>query len=355
MGFAYPEIDTAKCIDCGLCEKNCPGLKKTQTMDAPLLESYAAQCLDDSVRFVSSSGGLFTLIARYIFSQNGVVFGAAFDDTFHGVKHIAVETMHDLDRLQKSKYVQSDAGSAYQEVKAYLEKGRKVLFTGTPCQIAGLRGFLSQEYEALFLLDIVCHGVPAPGVWDEYVGILETKYQGKVTAVSFRDKSKGWRDFRLAVRFDNNREYSNCHSADLYMQGFLRNCYLRPSCYECNYKGLNRMSDITLGDLWGVKNISQEMDDNKGTSLIMISSEKGKSLLEKIGADIKCQPIHIDAAVKHNSAIVKSCDRSPKSSIFEKEFGTKPLLYLLKKYCSNSIYTKTVRRAKKYINKLMKK
>ena len=176
-------------------------------------------------------------------------------------------TLEELEKLYGSKYVQSDINSSYKDAKAYLQEGRMVLFSGTPCQIAGLRSFLAKDYENLILLDIVCHGAPAPAVWDEYLGYLEKKYSGKATAVSFRDKRESWRDYVLSIKFDNGKEYVQNRANDLYMRGFLHDHYLRPSCFNCKNKGVDRIADITLGDLWGAEKIAPKLDDNKGTSL----------------------------------------------------------------------------------------
>lgn len=349
MGFAYPRIDTSRCVDCGACERACPGLKKTSAENNPMLKTYAAQASSDDVRRDSSSGGLFTLIARYILSQNGVVYGAAFDGTYHSVKHVAVEDEKELYKLQGSKYLQSDLQEAFAAVKQYLEQERTVLFSGTPCQIAGLRSFLTKEYDHLYLLDIVCHGAPAPAVWDEYLTFLEKTYNGKANKVSFRDKRRGWHDYVLSIAFEGGKEYVKDRTEDLYVRGFLHDYYLRPSCYDCNYKGENRPSDITLGDLWGASSICPELDDNKGTSLVMVSSEKGGRLFESLASDIQYQSIDLRQCVIHNPAIVSSCDHNPKSAAFERLFQTKPINRLLNRFCSNTLWRKVMRKVKRIL------
>lgn len=349
MGFLYPEVEASRCIDCGLCSRICPSSVKEKSDGNGFLGLYAAQSSDDSLRLSSSSGGLFNLFARYILSQNGVVFGAAFDETFHGVVHTEVQSVHNLYKLQGSKYIQSSIGNSYHSAKTYLEQGRTVLFSGTPCQIKGLKAFLHKDYENLYLLDIVCHGVPAPGVWDEYVSFLENKYKGNITGVSFRDKRHGWHNYVLSVKFDNGKEYVNNRSDDLYMRGFLHDCYLRPSCFECKHKGLERFSDITIGDLWGAESIAPELDDNKGTSLVMIFSDKGRRLFESVSADVKSKTVTAEEVVKYNPAIIKSPDFNPQSISFEKEFGNKNIGNLLNKFCSVPVYRKILRKAKNII------
>lgn len=351
MGFLYPSVDQAKCVNCGACDRACHSLNERLPKNTAPLEVYASKGLDENVRLISSSGGLFSLIAQYVISQNGVVFGATFSDDFHTVRHIAVESLDKLPSLYGSKYVQSDIKSSYKDAKAYLQEGRMVLFSGTPCQIAGLRSFLAKDYENLILLDIVCHGAPAPAVWDEYLGYLEKKYSGKATAVSFRDKRESWRDYVLSIKFDNGKEYVQNRANDLYMRGFLHDHYLRPSCFNCKNKGVDRIADITLGDLWGAEKIAPKLDDNKGTSLVIISSEKGKLIFDKIAPSIDCQPVELDDAVKYNSAVVKSVQSNSVSNQFESSFQTKPINQLLRKYCSRPLHRKIAQKIKLIIKR----
>ncbi len=350
MGFVYPAVDMMKCVDCGLCEQVCPGLKRITDRPNRQLMSYAAQNLDEAVRLSSSSGGIFTCIAQYILSQEGVVFGAAFDNTFRSVRHIAVQTLQDLYKIQGSKYVQSHVGSSYQMVKCFLDMGKLVLFSGTLCQIAGLKAFLHKDYRNLYLVDVVCYGVPAPSVWSEYLDVLENKYNGKVTGVSFRDKRKGWSNYVISIKFDNGKEYVNSRVKDPYMRGFLHDCYLRPACYKCNFKGLSRATDITLGDLWGIEHIAPELNDEKGTSLVMISSEKGKELFEKATLDVVYQTAQIEDVVKYNPAIENNFHLDQKRKSFEKDFGSKPITTLLNQYVSDSLFKKIMRKIKRNLN-----
>lgn len=344
MGFMYPSVDMEKCVGCGLCENICPSLKKSTIGENVSPITYAAQNPNDVIRQLSSSGGIFTSLAQYILSQNGVVFGAAFDRTFRKVQHVAVQTSQDLYRIQGSKYVQSNAGCSYRAVKEFLEQGRLVLFSGTLCQIAGLKAFLHKDYPNLYLVDVVCYGVPAPKVWDAYIDSLEKKHNGKVTQVSFRDKRNGWSDYVISVKFDNGKEYINCRSDDLYMRGFLHDYYLRPACYQCDFKGLNRASDITLGDLWGIDQIAPQLNDNKGTSLVMISSERGKLLFEKVLSDMIFQIVKIEDVVKYNPAIETNVHTAQNNIAFERDFGNKPIMVLLNQYCSKSVIKKLIKK-----------
>lgn len=350
MGFCYPEIDAERCIKCGLCQGRCPVYSKGAKETTCTPEAYAVIGNNEKIREKSSSGGVFSLIAKYVISQGGVVFGAAFDETCHSVKHIAVDSLDDLKKLRGSKYVQSEIGTSYATVRSYLEQGRKVLFTGTPCQISGLKAFLNKEYDNLYLQDIVCHGVPSPAVWNGYLTYIEKRYGGKVKHISFRDKTKGWEQYLLRIEMDNGAVYSNDRINDLYMRGFLHNCFLRPSCFECAHKGTERDADITLADFWGVKDICPQMQDGKGTSLVIVSSSKGQFLLEQIDTEIRKQKVELGNVVKYNLAIVKPAELNHNQQKFEEDFGQKPTTTVLKKYCSMS----KIKRLKRKIKSLLK-
>lgn len=251
-GFLYPIVDENKCIGCDLCDKSCQVLNPITNENEPIV-AYACNNLNDAVRMQSSSGGIFSLIAEWIISQNGVVFGAGFDDELN-VVHMAVDNTNDLSKLRGSKYVQSVIGDSYIQTKELLDAGIKVLFSGTPCQIDGLLHFLRKDYDNLYTLDIVCHGVPSPKVWKkylEYQEILNGSSLSKTKLPTFRSKEDGWIRFRSALFFENGNSYSMTHEKDLYMKAFLKNVSLRNSCFSCYSKSINRNSDITLADLWG--------------------------------------------------------------------------------------------------------
>lgn len=350
LGFLYPYIEPEACVRCGICESVCPELHGNRKENEILL-SCAAILNDEPVRKKSSSGGIFYLISKWIISQGGVVFGATFNETFHYVEHVAVEVTEDISKLLGSKYVQSSIGESYTQVKKFLEQGRLVLFSGTPCQISGLKSFLKKEYENLYLQDIACHGVPSPYVWDEYLSYIEKSFGRKAVDVKFRDKQKGWKKYLLRIEFDNGDVYSNNRSEDLYMRGFLHDYYLRNSCYSCNHKGTERESDITLADYWGIENVCPELDDDKGTSLVFISSTKGKFLFDNIAEELKYMETDLESAVRYNSSIVQATATSKKRKDFEREFKKSSTHVLLKKYCSNSIISKI----KKKIRNILKK
>ena len=278
-GFCYPKINETICVKCGLCEKVCPMLK-SQNMQGQV-HAWAAYCKEDKIRLASSSGGIFSLLAEEILEEGGVVFGAAFDGQMM-VHHVAVESVRDLERLRGSKYLQSRIENSYADVKAYLAADRKVLFSGTACQIAGLLHFLGRPYEKLWTVDVLCHGVPTPTLWKNYLSEQNRAFKMPVRQISFRDKSQGWKKYQMAWKVEGGEIYRQPPSRNPYMRLFLSNICLRPSCYDCHFKGFPRVSDLTLGDCWGVEQHSPEMDDDKGTSVVIVNTEKGNTLREKI-------------------------------------------------------------------------
>lgn len=330
-GFWYPEIDLATCIECELCRKCCPVINKQEGQKEKKI--FAALNRDDEIRLKSSSGGIFYLLSEAILSQGGAVYGAAFSVDCKSVIHTRIEQKKDLWKLQGSKYVQSKIGNSYKEVKKDLEIGRKVLFTGTPCQIEGLRSYLRKHYDNLYLQDIVCHGVPSPLVWKKYVEYREKQANGSVEKTYFRYKKYGWNMYSLLIKFSNKREYIGRKQEDMYLRGFVSNLFLRPSCYQCSFKGLDRNSDITLADFWGIDNIYPKMNDHKGISIIMINSEKGKDLFEKIKSNIIFKQVETDSVLtEYNSASVKSVKAPMDRENFMAKINQTEINVLLQEY-----------------------
>ena len=310
-GFWYPQVNTENCIGCGVCEKVCPIIHKWQPDESSFTKTFAALNKNEEIRLQSSSGGIFTLIAESILEQGGVVFGAAFSDDFRSVHHIYVDKKSALEKLRGSKYVQSNIGDTYQQAKRFLDDGRKVLFTGTPCQIGGLYSFLRKPYENLYTQDIICHGVPSPLVWEKYVEERENKAESKTQRMFFRHKKYGWKTFAVLFEFSNNKKYLKDLQEDPFMRAFLSNACLRPSCHACSFKSIERQADITLADFWGVQSVMPDMDDDKGTSVILIHSKKGQSLIDSIHDLIKIRDVDIAVVEKNNSAVNKSVAISP--------------------------------------------
>lgn len=309
-GFLYPSVNEDECVRCGKCVSVCPIVSKRKDVDEKGIIAYAAKTKREEVLLNSSSGGIFTEIATRILDENGIVFGAAFDESF-GVRHIAIDRVSDLDKLRGSKYLQSEIASSYSEARNCLEQGKTVLFTGTPCQIGGLYSFLDKDYDNLITQDIICHGVPSPTVWKRYVEYREAKTSSKTRKAFFRNKKYGWKSYSMQFEFENSKKYSRIASEDPYMRGFLNNLCLRPSCYECYFKSKARMTDITLADCWGIENICPELDDDRGTSLVIINSPKGRLLFDEIKLNLEYRKVDFEEAVRYNSAMTASATKNP--------------------------------------------
>lgn len=313
-GFWYPVIDEAKCVDCGLCKTVCPALKEKGT--GPVPEAFAVKNKDDAIRQESSSGGVFTLLAEWILEKNGLVFGAKLSEDCREVYHTCIETKKDLAALRGSKYVQSRIGLCYQQAKAALDAGRWVLFTGTPCQIEGLKAYLRKDYENLLCADIICHGVPSGKVWKKYVESCEKRAGSAMAGAGFRNKRKGWKGFELVVQFENGTTSGSPRSRDPFMRAFLRNACLRPSCHQCHYKTVNRRADITLADFWGIEQVCPEMDDDRGTSLVLVHTEKGRAVMADLADAMEQKRVNTEKSVALNPAMTHSVAMHPNARAF---------------------------------------
>ena len=340
-GFKYPKIDQDKCINCGMCKIVCPIINSTEIEKD--INAYACYNMNDDERLNSSSGGIFILLAKEIIKRKGIVFGASFDRDFN-VNHSYVDNEKDLDKFMGSKYTQSTIGETYNQVKEFLENNRYVLFTGTPCQIEGLKSYLRKDYEKLYTQDIICHGVPSPKVWQKYLDFLKKQKQERIRNVQFRNKDHGWSLYRTKVLFDT-RTYSKSHQEDLFMKAFLSNICLRDSCYNCSFKKKYRISDITLADYWGIDNIHPNMNDDKGTSLVIINSDKGKELFELIKDNLKYIETNLDETIKYNPSMVKSVNHCKNEKLFFEQmdniqFDTLVEICIPKKNCFKKIFSK---------------
>lgn len=353
-GFKYPKIDKEKCINCGLCDKVCPILNNKIITNSP--KAYACINMNEQIRMQSTSGGIFTLLAETIIKNNGVVFGASFNEEFL-VTHEYAEKIEDLYKFRGSKYLQSSINDTYKKAKEFLDADRYVLFTGTPCQIEGLIKYLGKDYSKLYLQDIICHGVPSPKVWKKYIEYKEKQYDSSVNKMNFRDKSaEGWNKYHFKMDFKNNNSYNIIHGNDSYMKAFLSHLALRESCTSCKFKKENRLSDITLADFWGINNIKPEMNDEKGTSLVIVNSEKGKELFELIKENIKFEEVDFKEAIKYNPSMVRVSNKSENSDKFfdeldDNEFDEVVRMYLPKQSFIQRVKAKVKKVFKKVLNK----
>lgn len=281
-GFPYPEVDREICLQCGNCEAVCPVVNQEGFKAPEESVFYGCKNSDDSIRLASSSGGFFYELAKGVIDKGGVVFGARFSEDYKKVYHTAAITIDEVRPMMVSKYVQSEIGLSYIAVRNYLKEGRVVLFTGTPCQVAGLRSFLGEDYDNLILAEIVCHGVPSPKVWDLYLSSLEKEYGGKASFVTFRDKSRSWRHSDFRVEFDNGNSFIQPNKDNPYMKSFLRNLNIRESCTDCEFKRFASGADITMGDFWGSTEIGLTYNDDVGISVIALHSDKGFSWFKAV-------------------------------------------------------------------------
>lgn len=352
-GFLYPNIDQATCINCGRCKKVCPILREYIGHEKG--QAYACINKSEDIRMQSSSGGIFTLIAEWVIDHEGVVFGAAFSDKLN-VQHIEVDNKEDLYKLRGSKYLQSSIGDTYATAENHLKQGRKVLFSGTPCQISGLKSYLGKDYDNLLLADIICHGVPSPAVWIMYLKSLAVKLHTSIsrrTSVKFRDKTEGWRNYHVTIDF-NGQIYSETCGKNTYMKAFLRDLCLRPSCYNCRSKSLNRESDITLADFWGIERVIPDMFDNKGTSLVFVNSQKGQSVFDDISKYMEYKETDIDEAVKYNASAYQSCILPKKRDWFMENVNSENFDECVQKCIKRSLVTKVKIKFKTIIKRMCK-
>lgn len=318
-GFLYPKVDTANCIDCHLCEKVCPVINQDEPHTPQNV--YAAKNLNETIRMKSSSGGIFTILAEQIINSEGVVFGACWDDEWN-IKHDYAECIDDLAKFRSSKYLQSVIGDTYIKAEQFLKAGRKVMFTGTPCQIAGLKHFLRKEYDNLLAVEVICHSVPSPGVWQRYLTTrLHTLKWNKsgIRNISFRDKKTGWKTYSFVIEKKDGNSFTELSNKNAFMRGFLADLYTRPSCHACPAKQLRSGSDITLGDFWSIESLMPEIDDDKGVSAIIVNSDKGKQVLHNINVEL--YEVSYNELTTRNPALVKSFPITPKRTEFFKEDG----------------------------------
>lgn len=351
-GFLYPRVDKSKCINCNLCVKVCPIQNKIKKEKQYNTKSYACINKDNQIREKSSSGGIFSLLAQEILKENGVVYGAAYTADF-SVKHVRVDNLSDLDKLYGSKYVQSNIGTIYKNVKCDLEKNKKVLFTGTPCQINGLYGFLNKKYDNLYTQDLICHGVPSPEVWKEY--LKRAFGNKKIKNVEFRNKDVGWHKFSFKVTFEDETNFSETFDKNIYMKLFLKDVILRDSCYSCDFKEINRISDITLADFWGVEKIIPKIDDDRGISLVILNTDKGQELFNKIKNNVIEKEINIEEAIRYNLNMVNSAKINKNSKRFFLNYKNGNMIKLSKKMTKNTLKNIIIKKGKSVIKKVIRK
>lgn len=340
-GFLYPVVDKDACIDCGLCERVCPVINQSEPRKP--LKVYAAKNKNEEIRRQSSSGGIFTLLAAKVIAEDGIVFGARFDEEWN-VIHSCTDTVEGIAAFRGSKYVQSTIGDTYREAKDFLKQGRKVLFSGTPCQIAGLKKYLRKDYANLLTVDVVCHGVPSPLVWNDYISSIAPI--SDISNVNLKDKRTGWKGYSVTIEYGNN-VFTEVAKTNKYMLSFIRNYTLRPSCFNCPAKEGKSGSDITLADYWGVQHLIPSMDDNKGTSFVCYNTEKGMEAVT--GIDMDAIQASYEDSIRYNSCIYLSTKEPEDRGTFWREYKTMGISAL------NSIRPQQENVIKKLIKKILQR
>ena len=315
-GFDYPVANPDRCIGCGKCESVCPVLNQSEAHEPT--SAYAVRCEEHVSE--SSSGGVFPALAKSVIDEGGVVFGAVMENDFI-VGHTEAETMEQVQRMRGTKYVQSDPYSSYWDAREYLKAGRKVLFTGTPCQVAGLKHFLGGDHEGLLTVDTACHGVPGPGLWEMYINSLQTRAKKKIQTVNFRDKARSWRHYDfVCAGADAAKVMAVQATDDPYIALFMQDMTLRPSCYACPARGGRSGSDLTLADLWSVAKTVPALDDDRGVSGVLVNTDKGREYMSRTKAEVMLE-LPVEAVKAENGGFAETVAVPEKRDEFFKGLG----------------------------------
>lgn len=332
LGFYYPRLDASKCVDCGLCKKVCQFNKDYErfiNFDTPIV--YGGRCKDEHQLKKSQSGGAsYAIIAKFFEEGEGFAYGACLNGTH--VEHICVSNLTDAERFRGSKYVQSDIRGIFTQIKNQLVEGNRVLFFGTPCQVAGLRSYVGKTlHENLIVVDLVCHSIPSPKVWQDYCSYIEKKYKEKPQTISFRDKSLGWHSSVETFQFSNEKvkstTFANCF--------FYSHVAVRKSCSECPYTNFNRVGDLTISDFWGWEKHHKEWNDNLGVSLILVNSDKGKNMVARLDNMILIQSDRNECLQEQ---LQKPITLPSNIDKFVQDYQKYPFRFILYKYGDIGVY-----------------
>ena len=353
MGFQYPVVNHEKCIECKICEKRCPVLNEERPKHHEKPTVYAARTKNSNLRYCSTSGGIFSELAACVIEQGGVVCGAKYDEN-NLVEHFLIENVQDIEKIRQSKYMQSRIGDIYQNIKKQLQSKRLVAFCGTPCQVAGLYQYLGKEYENLMTFDFICRGVNSPKAFQHWLKEIEEENRSKVTRVWFKYKQNGWKASPRCTRVDfSNGQFKVYSGSDnTFMCGYLGpNLYIRPSCGDCSFKGTPRLGDITLADFWGLDSV---LEDDGGTSMVMINSFKGEDLFLKLKERIEYEEHDFSEIGAGNVCADGSVTINPKSELFLKSLGSAPFSKLVEKYSKPNFPVRVLKKAKKIVKKIIR-
>ena len=331
-GFLYPMVDLSRCVDCGTCVRICPWQRKnTVPMSVPL-EVYAAKHRSDNVRSKSSSGGMFTAFSDVVLENEGVVCGAVFDVRGQHVVHSIARTREERDAMCGSKYVQSVMGDIFVNVEKLLRENILVMFSGTPCQVAGLKAFLKCDYDNLLLVDILCHSVPSPAIFRAILG------DKRAIGVTFRNKARGWRNsYEFSIKSDSGTVINKT-----FLTMFFKGLINRPSCYNCRFASTLRVSDITIGDFWEINKVVPVFDDDKGVSCVFVNTEKGRRYINAINNKIDFIQATLPQAIQ--TCMLRPVTRLRSRDVFWNDYTTKGFAYCEKKWGGESVFMTYVRR-----------
>ena len=354
-GCWYPNVDDKKCVKCGLCEKKCPALHVMTSQKAKNPAVYAAWTKDDKIRYDSTSGGIYYELAKSFIEQGGYIAGCAFSEDYKTAKHVLGKTEHDLQEIMGSKYFQSDTAGIYKAVLELLKQEQKVLFCGTPCQVAALRSYVGKDYENLFLLDFICKGINSPKAYTSYINELEQKYHSTARSVRQKSKKTGWQSLATNVVFENGKEYHKDRYTDWWIQGYTcGNLFMRRNCQECLYKTMPRQADLTFGDFWGIKGCN-EADYEKGISVVFENSKKGTFLLQGAANKMHLEKRTMNEVLEGNPYLfgqaVQKGNRQRFFELLEKE----PFSKAVKETYTESSLQKTKRYTKLFLKRVLKR
>lgn len=350
-GFLYPVTDTEQCIDCNACNKICPIINLRDT-DKPFEESlfFAVYSNDEAVLLQSSSGGAFTLLSEKFIAEGGVVFGAAWDENI--VRHVRIDTIEELSRLRGSKYVQSDVNATFLEVKSLLANGIKVLYSGTPCEIAGLNSFVKKGKELLNTIEVACHGAPSPKALTAYLEDVKSQFAAQTIKINFRSKETGWINYSVKAIQSRKTLFMEDHKDNIFMRGFLHELYSRPSCHDCRFKGNASKADITLADFWGIEEILPDFPRSKGVSLVIVNTEKGCKLWDLAKSGARYCKVDSDCAIRNNRSLLESAEAHPERKYFFHHLGRGRDFVPLVEIC---LRLRTITKVKLFIKSILKR
>lgn len=349
-GFLYPFVDESNCVECGLCIKSCPIQNKKNADRQFERSAVIVQHKNNEICAQSTAGGAFTGIAEYVIENSGIVFGVEMDHNCY-VHHIAVENKQDLYKFRNSKYVQSDVEDTFKQVKKYLENGRLVCYSGTPCQIEGLLNYLNNnEYENLILVDVVCRAVPSPGIWKKYVDMIEEK-RGKIKSVRFRDKTLGYQYSTMEIKDEKGGVDRGGIESQPWLRMFFSGMIIRPSCTECKFRSMYRRSDFTIWDCFNIYHIDRAFDEDIGTTRVLIHSQKAKDLFEKIKEKYIYRFISVEAAVSNVAELNKSPNAHDNKRLFIEDINKYNTQDVIDKYFPKTFKVKIKRISRLVLNK----